>query len=85
MLSLKQFRRHAYPMFDLMEKTGHVFEIVHNGVVYDLHVAKTNRKPKLSRAKMVRDSELQDIEVTFCPDCNEIMFSGICMNTKCAQ
>jgi ribosomal protein L32 len=86
MLSLNQLRHHLFPVFKLMKKTGHSFEVVHEGVVYDLVVRRTTKKPKISRAKKSNSRDIvQAIDVNECPECGEIMFSGICMNQNCAQ
>lgn len=86
MLSLKQFRRLAYPLFEVMAKTGHTFEIVYHGTVYDLNVRRTAKKPKLTRTRISNKKEVvHAIDVANCPDCGELMFSGVCMNQACAQ
>lgn len=62
-----------------MRQTGNVFEVVYKGVVYDLHTVRTSKKPKLTRAKRNKGQVVQQLTVTACPNCGEVMVDGICM------
>lgn len=85
MLSLSQFRTHLFPIFRLMKSTGETFEVVHQRVVYDVSVRRTNKVPNVTHAKRERPHELISIETAECPDCHSLVFNNVCMNTKCVS
>lgn len=86
MLSLSQLRQNLFSVFKTMKNTGMTFEIVYNGVVYDLEVKKTEKIPVYIRPKKVR-SELMPhrIDIDECSACGYVLIASICMNTKCTQ
>lgn len=85
MFSLSQLKRHLFQIFNLMAKTGIVFEVVYKGVVYDVHVQATKKNPKRNRAKKQRleKVEVQSLDAQPCPECESLMFAGVCMNRSC--
>lgn len=85
MFSLSQFKRHIFQLFNLMIKTGIVFEVAYKGVVYDVHVQRTKKKPKLTRAKRKRldKVDVQSFDTKPCPQCNSLILAGVCMNRGC--
>lgn len=85
MLSITQFKKNIYPLFAIMRKTGHVFEIVYKGVVYDVHVQATKKNPVRTRAKKARleTATVQRLETLPCPECDSIQVNGVCMNREC--
>lgn len=85
MLSISQLRQNLFPIFHLMHKTGNTFEVVYKGTVYDLSVRRTNKVPALERMKRTAEQQLIQVETTECPICTNIVFNGVCMNSKCAK
>ena len=85
MLSLTQLKKNIFPLFKVMKATGTIFEIVYRGVVYNVHVQATKKKPNLTRAKKARrqDIAIQALEVIPCVDCDSLRIAGICMNKEC--
>jgi len=85
MLSLTQLKHNIFPLFKLMTKTGHIFEIAYKGVVYDLHVQTTKKKPHTTRAKKARKEEvtLQALDIAQCVICGSLRVGEVCMNTNC--
>jgi len=68
-----------------MVNTGHIFEIAYKGVVYDIHVQATKKKPHTTRAKKARKEEvtLQALDVIPCVMCDSLRIAGVCMNKSC--
>jgi hypothetical protein len=85
MLSLQQLRKNLYPLFKLMRDTGYVYEIVYDGVVYDMYVRRTKKSPKLTRAKRERKGgqTVQQLDMSPCPSCDSLRVNDICLNTRC--
>lgn len=82
MLSITQLKKNIYPVFYLLRRTGSTIEVVYKGVVYDLIVKKTDKKPHLTRAKR-SFQKVQKLETTSCESCGSLVVNGICMNRKC--
>ena len=85
MLSVRQVQTHIYTLFRMMKQTGYVFEVVHDGVVYEMHLRRTDKKPALTRPKRKKKSgqTVQQLDMTLCPECDSMQVSGICMNSRC--
>jgi len=85
MLSITQFKKNIYPLFYLMRRTGAVFEIAYKGVVYDVHVQTTKKKPAMTRAKKSRleTSTVHRLDMTSCQSCGSVTVAGVCMNKDC--
>lgn len=84
MFSLSQFRTNLFPIFNLIKDNAVVLEVVYNKTVYEFSITKTNKKPDLRRPKRVKkQTPVFSMPATICEECNELMISGICMNTKC--
>lgn len=60
-----------------------VLEVVHKGVVYDISIVKTDKKPKLVRAKPKVLSRILQVDTKVCPECGALTFNNVCMNRKC--
>lgn len=83
MFSLNQFKTHMFKILSLMEKTGTTMEIIHKGVVYELSIRPTDKKPKYSRPKRKKKTVIRQIDTTACDNCGSIKFNGVCMNSRC--
>lgn len=66
-----------------MKDTGEVFQVAYKGVVYEIHVRRTNDVPKLNRPKRTPVHNVVPIETGECEFCDSITFNNICMNTHC--
>lgn len=66
-----------------MRDTHEVFEVVYQGVVYDVSIDRTKKVPVLKRPKRVKPHELVSIPTGICEDCGGVTLAGICMDTNC--
>jgi hypothetical protein len=83
MLSLSRFRANLFPLFKIMRDAGEVFEVFHNGKVYQVHVVFIEgKKPVLRHPRKLRSKEL-DVEAERCVECGSLRFNGVCMKKSC--
>lgn len=80
MLSLQQFRKQVYGLFPILFSTGAALDVVHKGIVYEVSVRKTDKKPKLSRRK--RDRVQASIKMDVCK-CGNIRVNDLCLDRQC--
>ncbi len=87
MISLYQFRQHAYPLLKISAKTGMTIEIIVDRKVYQLSLkelykeAKTPYKPRPNKRK--KPSSPHTMKDEGCSVCGELMVNGLCLNIKC--
>ena len=83
MISVTNFRKNIFIIFQLMTNTKSSVEIYYKDKVYEVYCIETDKPIKRKVFRPDRVSQILPIESTTC-QCGAVAFNGICTNTACS-
>lgn len=85
MIGAQSFRSNVYPLLRMSKRASVGFEVVHDGIVYDIVIRPTTKTPKLNRAPRPKKQGIDKrvIKVDDCIQCGNITVAGLCLNDEC--
>lgn len=86
-MSLSQFRKHLFTIFQLMKDTNISMKVAHRRKIYNITVEATTERVttpyRKSRTSVANKIDPSLTKTDTCDTCGDITFNGVCMNVKC--